>query len=384
MKIALSPELEHSLAGAVLRGLVPAEVVKDEELSKTGRVVFAAMRRLRDEGAAAGPLDRRAVTSCAVEVLGGGRTDVKEFLRKVHHTTSGTEVGWLVQAVRDKQVLADLISTAAEQLANGKLDVGAITDRLSRREGATVGVERRAPVSKLLGKGRLKPRLGPRLPGLNRIMQATGGLFGMWVVGGDAGVGKSTLALQFAVEYARLDRPVLYLDYENGEDVQAYRIQEGFPVGGAKAAENIYVFESIEAMERDRSAYYPADPKAPPLLIVDSLQSLPTDAKHPRTSLDRWLKHFEGLVRQGYIVLALSEKARSTYGEAKLTGFKESGEIEYKAWVGAQMFEDEDKSGLIHFHLVKNRHRPRKGWVTCLEREDDWRFTEAERPESGR
>src|SRR5437016_535444 len=48
-----------------------------------------------------------------------------------------------------------------------------------------------------------------------RITQYTGGMRGLWVIGGMTGTGKSTLARHFAYSLAGPGRDVVYLDLEN-------------------------------------------------------------------------------------------------------------------------------------------------------------------------
>jgi hypothetical protein len=52
-----------------------------------------------------------------------------------------------------------------------------------------------------------------------------------------------------------------------------------------------------------------------------------------------------------------------------MSGFKNSGDIEYKAWVGVQLQGDENAPELpLRLHIVKNRVRPERGYICQLSR----------------
>src|SRR5438445_5343737 len=56
---------------------------------------------------------------------------------------------------------------------------------------------------------------GRPIPHFPSLTAMTGGLGGLWVIGGATKMGKSTLALNIAASVAAPDFPVLYLDLEN-------------------------------------------------------------------------------------------------------------------------------------------------------------------------
>jgi len=94
------------------------------------------------------------------------------------------------------------------------------------------------------------------------------------------------------------------------------------------------------------------------LLIIDSIQALPGDADSKRYNIDNWLVKFDSLKlkhKHQLVTLLISEKNRSSYGQATKAGGKESGTIEYKC---EQLFDMrvDPESGLIHFECVANRH----------------------------
>lgn len=208
------------------------------------------------------------------------------------------------------------------------------------------------------------------LPGLSEV---SGGLMGLWAIAGDTGVGKTTLAIQLGLDYARQEgHSVLHYDYENGKTAIAYHI--GKVLGREKAqkhTERWYYREAIESLEYDL-----AHIKPPALIIADSIQAIATDDDE-YNSINRWLRVFERLARDGYVVLLTSEKSRGTYGRPVVNGFA-GARIEFKAWFGVQLLQDRHDSSCVQLHVVKNRHRKWKGYVLDLKRDKrtDWWFNE--------
>ena len=184
-------------------------------------------------------------------------------------------------------------------------------------------------------------------------------------------MGKTTLALQIAVSVG-LNEPVLYYDFENGSDVLLYHLAQVFRgnIGKIrKALQRVYFRESIRTLESDLAAV-----GSPALIIIDSVQKLPTSVDNRRTSLDRWVHRLEALKKRGYQVLLISEKGRAEYNTATIKGFKETGEIEYSADMGMQLLESDNDR--IEVHIVKNRHKKERGYLCDLTRQNDWWFQE--------
>ncbi len=180
---------------------------------------------------------------------------------------------------------------------------------------------------------------------------------------------------------------VLYYDFEQGEHAMLSHIAEVFDRKITKvkgATENFFLRDSTRTIGDDMRAVPP-----PALLVLDSLQKIPTSVEFRRGGIDKWIHRLEAWKRQGYTVLAVSEILRSTYRESqrdapqgRMGAFKESGEIEYAADFGAQMFSVPDMEGTVEFHIVKNRHRLAKGHLFDLERTDQaWWFRETGRQE---
>lgn len=364
--LVLSEQLETMVLGAVLHGAVPFDLVKKDELSKNGRYVFDALERLRKSTAP--PFDHNAVLSMATEVLGADADDVRPYLKRLSVESAGKEVGEIVRAVRDRQVLVDILNSASEQLEKCVLDKSALLTCFD-----TQRIDSLVPLANLAGEKLPDPPSGIPLKSLPFLSNATGGFFGMWAIAGTPGVGKSALALQVTLHVCQ-HKPVLYYDFENGLHSMLHRI--GDALGSVeklkKATQQLYVRDSIKWMETDLAAV-----PAPALIVVDSVQKLPTSVEHRRTSLDKWIHRLEALKKRGYDVLLLSEKDRANYDKAVINGFKETGEIEYSAEIGIQLLEGEDEEH-VDLYIVKNRHRKDKGHVCTLVRRSVGWFVEEE------
>jgi hypothetical protein len=377
VKVKLSPELEHAVLRAVAEGLVPFDSVDPAELSTEGKAVLQGISFLQKDKTPEGtPYPRvklDSVLAAACDIAGGDRSDIKPYIKKLYAVTADRDIEKVLREVRDRQSVIEVMNLASEQLALGTLDLGALGLALQERKEEALGLE---PIAAAVRRGIPDPPVGWALPSLPLITKASGGVMGVWVVGGEPGMGKSTLAYQISLEVARLSIPVLYHDLDGtglewliertrhivGDDKDAFQ----------KATENIFYRESIRHLSSDLRQLAP-----PALVVVDSIQTLPTKELYRRTSLDHWIVKLKQLVHQGYTVLLVSEKSRAEYGHASLKAFKESGEIEYAASFAAQLISSEDgdpRDAPVEFHIVKNRHRPDKGHIATLWRDDKKSF----------
>lgn len=362
----LGADLEYALLGAVARGVVSTDVVTAEELSKNGKVVHAALTALRS--ASDPPFGERAIMAQAVEVLGAERDKIRPYVLKVVGTDSGREAEDILRAVRAKQSLVGVINEAGRQLARGSLDVGALTTLLQSEQQAPL-----TPVGKKI-KDKLPARpTGIQIP-LKAINDATGGVLGLWVIGGETGVGKSTFTLQLAT-YMGERMPVLFYDAENGEDLLVANLGDamGRDLDRLKhATRNLYIRPTIRTLGTDLETIKP-----PATIVVDSAQKFGFDssAKNRRDGIDTLLRRVESLKKRGYFVIVTSEINRAQYGQVSNAGYAESRELEFSADMAAQLKGDKDGVD-VDFHITKNRHRPVRGYITRLQRENDWWFTE--------
>lgn len=363
--LRLSPDLETAILAGVIRGSVPRDAVQPEELSKNGKYVLASLAAL-DKPA---PED---VVLHAVEVLGAARDAFKDYMAAVSAAGAGVETADILRKVRDKQMLMDLINEASSQIGKGALDIALIGGILQQDTTATHGL---VPVSEMVKDGLPPKPSGFPLRSLPVLSQKSGGVMGVWAVGGEPGVGKSTLAWQIALDVGYMGVPAIVYDFENGFPVLMDHTREIF--GGnldkiREATKNIYVRDSIRSLDSDLARVSP-----PALVVVDSIQKLPGSVEHRRTSLDRWIHRLEYLKKRGYTVLLVSEIGRASYGsDAYIGAYKETGEIEYSADFGLQLLEGAQDT--VEAHVVKNRHRPFKGPVAMLQRRRAWTFKEME------
>lgn len=369
--IPLSEGLEKLVLSAAMRGLVPHTDLQLEELSKLGGVVYKAIAHLRGYDDAPDDLPLASVISTACEILGADHREVGAFVKSAHSLSAGQEAGDLLRTVRQKTLLVEVLNEAGNQLASGDIDLGRV-DLIVEGDDSTTNTLLSA--SDLLADGLPEEPRGIALKSLPLLTEASGGLMGLWAIASEAGVGKSTLAVQLAVDYGRIG-PVLYYDMENGPEVMLYRVGKRFKgnIEQARlATRNIYFRESIRSLNDDLRALKGRRC----LVVVDSLQKLPTNAEHRRVSLDLWVHRFERLKKKGHTVILISEKNREEYGQASQRGFKETGEIEYSADFGFHLLQDKQLHSMARVVVVKNRHRPVVGSICELERVNGFRFVE--------
>jgi len=294
---------------------------------------------------------------------------MKGYLDEVSRAGAGIAVKDILQRVRDKQLLCDLINEAGGMLQKGTLDVGLICSLLQQESVVTATLE---SVSARIAQGLPETPRGVAVNSLPILTAKTGGLYGVWAIAGEPGAGKSTLAWQVALDVAQ-GMKVLVYDFENGFAVAMDRTAQIFRGNHARIVErthNLYHRDSIRTLDSDLGAVTP-----PALIIVDSVQKLPGSVEYRRTGLDKWIHRLEYLKKRGYHVLLISEVGRAHYDSvASIGAFKETGEIEYSADVGIQLIPAYDNAS--ECHIVKNRHRPHKGYTSTLIRAGGWLFKE--------
>lgn len=369
--VPLSEDLEKLALCAIMKGVVADSELHEDELSKLGKLVLKSVRHLRSYPNAPEELPQSSIQTTAAEILGADHREVRAYVSSCFALAAGREAGDILRTVRQKSVLVEVLNEAGNQLATGILDLGKIAESLAEGETGTKNI---TSASDILADGIPQEPKGLQLKTLPLLSEASGGLMGMWAIASEAGVGKSTLAVQLAIEYGRVG-PVLYYDMENGPEVMLYRIGKryGGDVEKARAAtRQIYFRETIKTLSEDLRSM-----KGRRCLVVaDSLQKLPTMVEHRRASLDVWVHRFERLKKEGHTVVLISEKNREEYGSASQRGFKETGEIEYSADFGFHLLQEKQMSTMSKVVIVKNRHRAFSGSVCYLERVNGFRFVE--------
>jgi hypothetical protein len=275
---------------------------------------------------------------------------------------------------QEKAILT-LSNIALKQITDGTADLGRLSAALREVEKEVVEVVPLTWAADLLKEGWLVPPKGLALGALKTLEEISGGLYGMWTIGGEPGVGKSTLAWQLGLMLSG-QIPVVYYDFENTAPVLMDRTRQIFG-GDIEVAKNhlsrVALRHDIRHLRGDVEQL-----EDPALFIIDSIQKLPTSAQNRRTELDKWLHYLEQIKQQGHYVIMVSEVGRSVYSKEQgfVGAFKETGEIEYTSDFALQLLES-DRPSVVEVHVVKNRHREPKGHKVDLRRVRSWWFVEA-------
>lgn len=361
-RIYISEELEQALVSALLRGHISLDDIPVTSLSKNGQAVCAGVEFLVEKKAQA-PYASALIVSTACDVAGGDSSELRPYVDFALKQQVAGEPGAVVKHLYQQRALSEIMSEASRQLATKEFDPGAFSEKLS---GKYEDDDELIPACDMLVNDELPPEpTGYPIPSLPRLTEASGGLMGVWAVGGKAKMGKSTLGVQIALD---MPIPVLYYDLENGNHVTINRMGH---VCGSKEAykertKRFYIKNKITRKKLD-AALKTKKMKPPALIVIDSIQKLPTKADQRRTGIDEWLRKFEQLKADGYSVLLISE--------VNGTGqYKETGEIEYTVDFGMQLQRD---GGSIVATVVANRHREMNGDLCYLERVNKWKWKES-------
>lgn len=370
MKVKLAADLEKALLRSIAEGLCPTDIVAAEELSKSAKQAYEAIVHLLKRNTPA-PLKPDSILLQAQAMFGVDRETFRAYLRSFKEYDTGSEVSSILRAAREKQLLVHLINEAGQQLAKGHLDVGEIRTLVERDVSAdnamqamAVSVQDKFPI----------PPSGIPIRSLPIFSEATNGLIGVIVIGGEPGLGKSTLAFQLGLD-AGEERPVVYYDLDGtghewlldrvrhiaGDSIKAFR----------KLTKKFYLRETISTLEDDLSFARKEHGDGKIVVVIDSLQTLPTSIKYKKEGLDSWINRFKQLSKKDVIPILVSEQNRAAYGEAKMSGFKGSGDIEYAGSLCVQLLQDEDDDAddPVQVHIVKNRHGKTKGHIIDLMRD---------------
>jgi hypothetical protein len=351
----LSIDLEYALLAAVLRGGIAPSEVSAEELSAEGGRVLAALKSLSP------PAPPEALELVLREMYGWDKTTAAQVVARIADALPASMGAQAARRhVRMRYALVRLVNEATRQMDAGAVDLDALLRILS-----TLGYEREPEtLAAILKSGWLPPVPRIALPSLPQVTGRLGGITGFIALAGEPGVGKSTLAFQMALDAVQV-MPVLYYDLENGRYTVGERLRAVCGDNLELARERtkrLYYREAAGWLEVDLLAV-----GSPALVVIDSIQKLPTAAEFRRAGLDRWVHRLEGLKARGYHVLVVSEVARSQYGgDAWIGAYKETGEIEYAADLGLQLLPEPTGASL---HVVKHRHGAWRGMVARLRRE---------------
>lgn len=362
----LNPDLEKAVLYAVMHGEMDIKNVNKEEFSKLGQVVCTVLA-----GFDRGPVKPKTVFLAATEVHNADKAELKAFLKSIEQGEI-PEIQAILSALSRKRVISTLVNEAADQVASGDYSLLALKGVL---DSHTYTRNTLVPLYKQM-QNEVQPPQGVPIPCLSSICNVTGGLYGVWLIGGEPAAGKSTLALQASLSVGRR-MPVLYYDFEQGTDVIRWHIHKA--LGGNKAnikeaTQQLYIRHSMSSLEADIDMIGKSC-----LVVVDSIQKVAASVTYRRESLDNWVHKLEALKKYGHHVIMISEKNRGTYGDASLKGYKESGELEYAADTAFDLIMPVPEDGsLVDVFITKNRHYHRRGLITTLKRDPEniWWFNQ--------
>ena len=362
-RLPLTAELEKAVLCGVLKGELRLDKVHKEELSKEGQYVYTALKAFPADTA----LTFKSLYLHSTEVLGADSVDFRAYLKEVQKAHV-LHVETVLDTLNRKTIINDLVNEASTQISCGEYSLLALKGLLDAQSPTKNTLK---PLSEDMEH--VEPPEGLKIPGLDSINEQVGGLFGLWLISGMPAAGKSTLALMISLTVAALYRPVLYYDFEQGKSVIRWHVHKALQ-GNAKkikqATTRLYLRSNISLLERDLEMI-----KEPCLVVVDSIQKVAKGTVFRRESLDTWVHKLEALKQFGHHVILVSEKNRAGYGEASMSGYKESGELEYAADTAFDLLlPDEQDSSVVDMHIVKNRHRKFHGHLTTIDRVHSWWF----------
>jgi archaellum biogenesis ATPase FlaH len=203
----------------------------------------------------------------------------------------------------------------------------------------------------------------------NAVNLKLGGLKGLVCLQAIPKVGKSTWAMQVGIGAAQQGIRVNYLDYENGKaeimkrvyqqvvECETHELKEKIATTTLDkwAEDNFLIYGSSDIRRPEQLELITGDQKS--LIIVDSIQRLPSLQESTRASINQWLEAINKISRDGRrTVLAISELNRSAYDNKKtISGGKESGEIEYIADTTLRL-DTTKESGICSLNILLSRN----------------------------
>ena len=216
---------------------------------------------------------------------------------------------------------------------------------------------------------------------------------GLFVIAAPPSAGKTTYVLQLADQVAELNQaPVLYFTFEQSpydlwikslarltkiaaKPVENEDIKAGISSKEVKAAAETYrgFANWIKVIEGDRqhtvgrirllAQREKMKTGKAPVLVIDYLQILPVDdpSQDKRVAVDFLVSDLRRIARDiGSPVIAISAMSRAEYKEVQMSGFKESGGIEYGTDIAAILtVEAESEDGTerdVALNIIKNRN----------------------------
>ena len=205
------------------------------------------------------------------------------------------------------------------------------------------------------------------------VSQITAGISGVWVLGGESDVGKTTFTRHLVYNVVGPDLRVAYLDTEG------HFFDKGANAGimachdsglRERARDYMSVFQDSDEFR----AHVGALPVRRALIVIDHIQleaersSSGGDSFH---QIDGVMKVAIDWSNAGHIVLVLSQVPRNFYGRAPTKSvFKGRSSLEAGATIGAALWRPEKgNDDLLQFVVVKPRYIPKPKVAVNLVRE---------------
>lgn len=362
------------------------------------RAIFIAMKELCDAGELVDQITVRAkVGDTWLEtiqaVFDETRADIssaKTFKRKIILWSFGEKVVGVLQsfetsveaAVNDQDTtLPDLVAVLQKSI----FDIG-------KMDSLSPPLRSEAELIDAFLEDLESPNPGYRM-GFDMLETIIGGLKpGLFILSGTPSAGKTTFAKQLADGIAELNEvPVLYFCYEQSaaelrvktltrltKKAGAPLCNEWIKSGGVPeqvkaAAEQYKLFgkwlKIIEADQRDtveRIRFLAQQEKhrtgKDPVIIIDYAQVMPAPSLNDkRAEVEYLVSELRRIARDLQVhVFAISSMSRSEYKRKTMSGFKETGSIEYTADIAALLtVESENEDGtlrVVALNIVKNRN----------------------------
>lgn len=245
--------------------------------------------------------------------------------------------------------------------------------------------------------------------GFKRLHELTKGLKpGLWVIAAPPSAGKTTFTVQLASHVAEFNPlvPILFFSYEQSAEELRVKtlarlsgqenemIKEGKAVKAkleAARAEYKSFGRKLKIIDADvhdnvgmirlKAQREKMKNRKAPVIFIDYLQAMPSadpTLQDRRQEIDMTISELRRLARDiGSPIIVISSMARTEYGKTKLSGFKESGGVEFGADVAAvlKVAKEDGQERDVDMAIVKNRNGRRRKIGFKYEMDVD-RFTE--------
>ena len=253
----------------------------------------------------------------------------------------------------------------ADSLSSKDYDLGKLREYIGNIQPDTATSGHFSALQDLITTDTCAPR-GQPVSLIPSFSTETAALFGLVVIGGPTGVGKSQLAMQLAMDWVG---DVYYIDLEVGADTLGWRLKSRFTDADELAA-RIQGFEySNQHTDFTLACSLPVEDE-PKLIILDSLNKAMDAKDDKRKTIDSTLRLCDKAKLAGHTVIVTCEL--NSDGQ-----YKESGEIIHTADTGLIMKEAPHAPSLRTLYICKNRHYKLRNTKLCDLMERMWHWEEA-------